>query len=1367
MNALARLALPRVGPGAARRRRLACACAAGLPAFLVCALACLALAPASAQYSVSQYPMLVSSPPTPNLVITIDDSGSTAWAYAPDSVGSYDNTLGFASSDFNHLYYNPNVTYAPPLDANGVLVPTAFGSGYPLTSFTSAYLDGYHPDKGTINLATGYSPTKSLAYPPSAGGALSLTAAAGIDVDAVQLATGNYATGVGPAFYNVYVPGGACPALPLVPGTPPPGYTNTGTPVTGVTCFQTVPIPLDTSPASQAIQQNFAIWYSFYRTRHLSIISAAAQSMQDPSLAGVRIAWQALNTCNDFSSGTSCQGWAQQIVDNRISQFANQHKSDFYSWLYEIPAANYTPTRQAWWRAGQYFSTAGANSPYGMNPNPGLSGTSSSAGPELLCVNNFNVTITDGLWNRASESVSTFCGSSNCGHQVDTNQNFPDGTTYSTSSALTQIYGDNGTSSSSGGDNGADADGLGALADIAFYYWRTNLRPDLTGFYIPPYVPDMTLTNPINGSDATWPYWNPHTDPATWPHLVNFTVGVGLTGFLSIPSLTWGGDAFSGTSYNNLLTAQSVCLPPSVAVTTPTTMPPATSVCTWPQVYPPATGGGFLSGYLQSGNVYDLWHAAAASRGNAFSSETPQDIVQAMGTIIARVEGQTIGNSSAAGSSSSLSASTELFIASYDGTDWHGTVTAYGIGTNGSVNSTYDWQTTASSLPPPATRANTVFTSAAALPAGGSGLSGSLGMNFTPGSTPSAIGSTSSSCAPSTTNNNPAVTSSVLGLYGSYFGDTSNNQNLAICYLLGDTSGEVQHGGYFRNRHVVTSTGTAEVVLGDIVDSNPVYSWKEDFGYATTLSAAQGGGSYQTYLAAKAARTPMVYAGANDGMLHAFNATFPATTGNTPGAEMFAYVPHSVIPNLGRVIGTTAGTAPTLTGLLNPTYIHSFNVDGPVFVGDAYFTPAGTPAAASWHSVLLGTTGAGGRGIFALDVTAPQSFTASNVLWDFDGSTFGSNDLDLGDTIGTPIIALTNSGDWAAVFGNGYLSRRGCAVLFVVRIADGKLLSRIDTSGAGSGATAACSGSNGNNGLGSPTLLDIDQNGSTDFVFAGDLQGNLWKFDLTSSDPTQWKVAYQNAATQPLPLYTARNAYGAVQPIVAAPNLGPSAGSASAFLVYFVTGRMFAVGDQADTTTQSLYAIQDQGAAITRTDRATLVQQVVVGATGGNENIQTPYPSDNPTGDGWYVDFPNSGERALTTPILVAGLALFSTVIPQAQPCNGGCGGFVYALSQFDGRGGQDYLFSGGVSYDAIATTVGCVKGLTLISSGSTLNWYASGNGLSPTPGSTTPSPGTGPGNSGAPLIPGNGPSSASIQHGSAPVTAQGRISWHEYVPQP
>ncbi len=1274
------------------RRARAAAWTAGVVPLLSTLLVLLAAGamPARAQLTISETPLLAATPPPPNVVMTIDDSGSMAYAYAPDLVGYYNSSPAFASFSYNPLYYNPQTTYVIP--------PNAAGNPVSSPTFNQAYYDGFNPDQGYADLSCAYTPT--LYYTPGSTGA---TQTCPLAMGAVPPTNGSgpgpqSATGVyGPAYYYNYTGGTGC--TPPNPNAAPPAPN----------CFTQVIVSTTSGPGGTDETLNFAIWYSFYRTRHQSIISAAAQAMQDKGLQTARVAWQALNSCADSFTDTNCAGWRGTQFDDRISTFAGQHKNDFYNWLAQLPAAKTTPTRVAWWRAGQYFTTGGPGSPYDPDPNDPNGQTGGKYGGDLQCVNNFNITLTDGLWNTYNEGGQTaFCGSGLCGGLDTQPITFPDGTNFPYG-ASTKIYG--------GGDGGL---ATGGLADIAFYYWATNLRPDLTGFNTPPYYPQPGTANPITGStnDATWPYWNPLNDPATWPHLVNFTIGVGLGGFLQLPGLVWSGDAHDptpGSAYSNLLTAAPAC-------TNPTN-------CTWPAVDPTASGAGFTGAVAGDGNVYDLWHAAINSRGNAFSAASSQDIVNDMGAIIARIEGQSHGNSTAAGSSPSLSASTQLYVASYVGTDWHGVVTAFGVGTTGNVSATPAWQTTAASIPPAASR--TVLTAGAALPADGSGSGTRPGLVL---AYVTSVGSGSSGL--------PADLLADLG-------DTSTAQNQVSNYLLGDASNEQRNGGLFRNRSVT--------VLGDIIDSTPVYSWTESFGYQI-LPEGQAGNGYGVFLGTKSTRTPMVYAGANDGMVHGFDAN--------NGNEVFAYVPHSVYNYIASE-KFQGSTTPTLHGLVDPNYnsLHVFSVDGPVFVGDAYFgdTGNGNPF---WRTVLLGTTGAGGPGVYALDVSNPQSMSPSNVLWDIDG--VASGDVNLGYTIGQPIIARLNDGNWAAVFGNGFASPRGCAVLYIVYLYNGRVRT-IDTSGATSGTTTACTGSNANNGLGSPTLLDVDQNGTIDYVFAGDLHGNLWKFDLSSASAGSWSVAY-GSSTAPVPLFVATTGAGVQQPIVAAPNLGPSPNNASAYILYFVTGHMFATGDTTDTTTQSLYAVQDQGAPVTGS-RSSLVAQNLVPAAdnSGNENVQQPYAAVNiPPGNGWYIDFPNAGERALSEPLLVDGILLVSTVIRTAQPCNGDCGGFIYAVSQFTGDGGLGFLIdpTDNTAYDGLATQVGCVRGITLITKGSTLEWYAAGNGPPTASSSGGNAPGTGPGNTGVPTGAQGGASSSAIQHGSGSLKVPGRISWHEVIQQ-
>lgn len=1318
--------------------------AAATAAFALCLLAG---GPAGAQVQVSQQPLLGVTPPPPNIVFTIDDSGSMAWAYAPDSVGHYNETAAFTSNSYNPLYYNPNTSYNIPPNANGNPVSSP--------TFSKAYYDGFNTDMGSVDLSCGYTPT--LAYQPGTagpsapcsagtGGGGGGPPAGGGGGGGFQSATGNY----GPAYYYLFNNGPGCPS-PNPAQAPPPD-----------SCFTYVQVSTTSGPGGTDETQNFAIWYSFYRTRHLSIITAAAEAMQNKGLQSARVAWQALNSCADNFTGTNCFGFrgGNTSFQDQISYFSGQHQTDFYSWIFQLPAAQTTPTRDAWWRAGQYYTTKGPNSPYGSNPNPTLStNASAQATSDLLCVNNFNITLTDGLWNTYAETQNNFCGGQVCGNTDSTATTFPDGTTYTPSytSGSTTIYGD-GNPAAGGGDYALGRNDTGGLADIAFYYWSTNLRPDLTKFYTPAYYPYPGTNNPTNGdtTDATWPYWNSLNDPATWPHMVNFAVGVGLGGFLDVPGLVWSGDAHdstTGSAYMNLLTAASAC------------GTSANQPCYWPPVDPNASGGGFTGSSAGGGNVYDLWHAAINSRGNFFSAASSQDIVNDMSQIMARIQGQSSGNSAAAGSSSSLSASqsTNLYVASYAdlGSDWYGVVTAFAVNSNGAVAATPLWTTTASSIAAAAQRK--VLSSSAALPGTSAGMTSTAGIavSYVSGSNASASGLPPDLLAD--------------------LGDTPLAQSQIVDYLLGDPAKEQRNGGVFRSRPIT--------VLGDIIDSNPVYTYTEAFNY---LVLQPEGATYGTFLGTKSSRLPMVYAGANDGMVHGFN----ATTGN----EVFAYMPHTVYPNLAyEGCGTATGCAssPIVKNLASINYTHAFYVDGPVFVGDAYFGDIANNNP-TWRTVLVGTTGAGGPGVYAIDISDPKAVSAANVLWDLDGNAsqvgVASNDVvadcgnnggtntcttdpNLGDTIGRPIIARLNDGNWAVVFGNGYASPRGCAVLYVVRLYDGAVQT-IDTSGASQGTTTACSGANANNGLGSPTLVDVDGNGTTDFVYAGDLHGNLWKFDLTSSTASAWGVAtFGSAGGTPQPFFTAMTAGNVAQPIVTAPNLGPSPVNASAYILYFVTGHMFANGDPTNTTTQSLYAVQDSGLPV-KGSRTTLVKQVAIQATdgSGNEDIRQPYPTvDLTVNNGWYIDFPNTGERALATPLLDNGVLLTATVIPSQQPCNGTCQGFIYAVNQFNGNGGLNFLKdpANNTAYDGLADTVGCVSGLTLIANGTTLEWYASGSspanasssaGSGGSAGGATGSggpgnTGTGVGNNG-----GTAPCPTCIQQGGGTLSVPGRISWHEVI---
>jgi type IV pilus assembly protein PilY1 len=299
----------------------------------------------------------------------------------------------------------------------------------------------------------------------------------------------------------------------------------------------------------------------------------------------------------------------------------------------------------------------------------------------------------------------------------------------------------------------------------------------------------------------------------------------------------------------------------------------------------------------------------------------------------------------------------------------------------------------------------------------------------------------------------------------------------------------------------------------------------------------------------------MLYVGSNDGFLRGFNAL--------TGEEVFAYVPNAVIPDMPLLAAND--------------YAHRFYVDGAPAAWDAHFAVGG--GSAGWKTVLTGTTGAGGKSVFALDVTDPAMFDGSKVLWEINQNTAyrsaGSprDDADpqyasrLGYTIGQAVVAKLNNGEWAAIFGNGYRSGSEQASLYIVRIADGTLIRRIDT---GVGKVAEP------NGLGTPTLYDSNGDDVYDAVYAADMRGNVWKFDLSGGNPSSWDIAFKTPADGfpfGVPLFQARSSSGAIQPISARIELAsPPAGKAG-IMVLFGTGRFFAVGDNTDTTGQTFYVI--------------------------------------------------------------------------------------------------------------------------------------------------------------------------------------------------
>ncbi|NUO75404.1 MAG: pilus assembly protein PilC [Lysobacter sp.] len=446
-------------------------------------------------------------------------------------------------------------------------------------------------------------------------------------------------------------------------------------------------------------------------------------------------------------------------------------------------------------------------------------------------------------------------------------------------------------------------------------------------------------------------------------------------------------------------------------------------------------------------------------------------------------------------------------------------------------------------------------------------------------------------------------------------------------------------------------------LLGDIVNSSvEIVTAGDDYGYgawagATTPSwKAALGESYKAYVQGKSAAKATAYAGANDGMLHAFDAT--AGGGN----ERFAYIPSSARERMGQ--------------LANPAYRHSYLMDGEIVSADV---PAN--ASGGWRTLLVASAGAGGRSVSGLDVTDPDAFGDSSVLWELRG-TDGTQPVtdDLGHVFGRPLIvpvAGAAGPRWVALFGNGANSHTGAPVLFAVDANTGAVLARLKPSG-----TAY----NTRNGLINLAALSrYNSDGLVDTVYGGDLQGNVWKFDLSASAESSWSVGLGGQ-----PLFSAQDASGNAQPITGGFEVasGPGGGVA----LYFGTGRYFATGDDAvpgNPPVQSLYAIYDRctmAACTTRiAGRASLGEQTLQAQSsdaGGNSSRTVGQTSTG--SDGWFVDLKvgsvGKGERFIGVPRLQGGKVFFTTFEQQASNCDPGVRNWRYGLDMYSGAGALDGL---------------------------------------------------------------------------------------------
>ena len=512
-------------------------------------------------------------------------------------------------------------------------------------------------------------------------------------------------------------------------------------------------------------------------------------------------------------------------------------------------------------------------------------------------------------------------------------------------------------------------------------------------------------------------------------------------------------------------------------------------------------------------------------------------------------------------------------------------------------------------------------------------------------------------------------------------GDSTPYNGNRVQYLRGVRTNEINSSGVGLFRARVS-------VLGDIVDSSPTWVGFPDSPYANVWSdrlypsntpPENGSQTYGTFIGNEATRLNVVYVGSNDGFLHGFEAgnydvnhNFVTSSAND-GKEVFAYMP-------GAVFNTIHNSTNTALDFSNAQYAHNFFVDATPDEDDLFYGGA-------WHTWVVGGLGAGGAALYAIDATNPANYTEANaattVLGEWTSSTITCSNVsgcgsNLGNTYGVPVIRRLHNGMWGVIFGNGYGSSTGDAGIYIMTVDP--------TSGAKTFYYLSTGQNGTSDGIAYPSPADLDGDNVIDYVYAGDIKGNLWRFDLTSSNPLNWAAGSS-------PLFTDPNGHPITTKVSAGATL-VSSGSPRVIL-NFGTGRKIpqtaTAAAQYASGTQTIYGIWDWNMSSWNSMSATKYAYLTSGPSSiGLSNLQQQTLSAASTagvfddtsstvcwGDGstcgsnpqfgWYLLLPNAKEELLFNPLLYQGTLYFNTTIaPSNSPLN--CNpstetGYTYAVS--------------------------------------------------------------------------------------------------------
>jgi Tfp pilus tip-associated adhesin PilY1 len=750
-----------------------------------------------------------------------------------------------------------------------------------------------------------------------------------------------------------------------------------------------------------------------------------------------------------------------------------------------------------------------------------------------------------------------------------------------------------GTTTAKGPVTGSGVQGsIDSLADVAQYYYVNDLRPG------------MSDDIPRLGEGI-------EDDRAPWQHMTTFVVGLGVSGnlnYLENYKSATTGDFSKIRDYANT--------------------PPVN----WP-IWPNGTNLSQLQ-YNDPRSIDDFWHAAVNGRGKYFSARDPQSVVDGLKEALSGIKAQAGAGAGASTSSLTPTAGDNIaYTASFTTLDWTGEVQAQELDTiTGSLSTTVRW--TARGLldakvgdecdnrkiyaRDPATRALVDFTwntkacdTTSGLPTGAAttGLSSAMQAAFTASGIATGL------------SQYPFMSDGSSGTIDQRGATTGAN-------LLNYLRGQRKLEGYVYNTPKLYRARAH--VLGDIVNSQPAFVKPPSQFYQDA--------AYDTFKTTNKDRTPMVYVGANDGMLHAFYA--PASSADTnyakAGQEAWAYVPQAVMPDMWKLADT------------NYADKHQFFVDGSPIAGDVY-------TGGQWKTMIVGGLGHGGNGYYALDVTDPA---APKSMWEFNMSTACANnpigetsDCNVGLSYGRPIITKLRDGTWVVLVTSGYnnsVSGNGKGYLYVLNAGTGAIIQRIATS-AGDSTTPS--------GLREINIFvnNYALNNTAERAYGADLLGNVWRFDINNVvAPTGYEATL---------LATAKDKSDNPQPITTRPELAEVNGTT---MVLVATGRLLSTDDLTDTSAQTVYAFQDAltaadpGPAVYANLRTELKGLALVQSGSGSSATRTVACATTGVGactqqtKGWYIDLPDNGERVNVDMQSVLGTLVFASNVPSNTMCSGG-----------------------------------------------------------------------------------------------------------------